>query len=75
MGATRKLGTRVVLFIGIEEAQHKALRFIAYKEKRSLADVGREAIDKYIKEKAKTYPIPDYTVQAEAEQLSVTAEV
>ncbi|MCL0092023.1 hypothetical protein M1N59_02025 [Dehalococcoidales bacterium] len=56
MAATRKLGKRVVLFVGIEEAQHEALRFIAYKEKRSIADVAREAIEEYVNKKSGRYP-------------------
>ena len=42
---------RVVLFASIDRAQHEALRYIAYKEKRSIADITREALDKYVREK------------------------
>jgi len=42
---------RVVLFASIDREQHEALRYIAYKEKRSIADVTREALNKYVGEK------------------------
>jgi len=44
-------GGRVVLFASIDRAQHEALRYIAYKEKRSIADVTREALNNYVGEK------------------------
>ncbi len=50
-------GNKVVLFASIEKAQHDALRYIAYKEKRSIADVTREAISKYMGEKLTGYQI------------------
>ncbi len=50
-------GGRVVLFASIDRAQHEALRYIAYKEKRSIADVTREAISKYMGEKLTGYQI------------------
>jgi hypothetical protein len=50
-------GDRVVLFASIDRAQHEALRYIAYKEKRSVADVTREALDKYVREKLTGHPI------------------
>lgn len=73
MGTTKKLGKRAVLFVGIEDAQHEALRFIAYQEKRSIADVAREAIEGYINEKSTGYPIPGYSVQQVGEEVSITA--
>ena len=48
---------RVVLYAAIGEPHHDALRFIAFKEKRSVADVTREAIERYLAEKAREYPI------------------
>jgi len=36
------------LFAAIEASQHEALRTIAFKERRSMADVVREALDRYI---------------------------
>jgi len=50
-------GGRVVLFASIDRAQHEALRYIAYKEKRSIADVTREAISKYMGGKLTGYQI------------------
>jgi len=52
-------GGKVVLFASIERAQHEALRYIAYREKRSMADVTRQALSKYIEEKLVGYPIGD----------------
>ena len=40
----RKLSKPVTLFAAIESEQHEALRAIAYSERRSLADVVREAL-------------------------------
>ena len=42
---------RVVLFASIEKAQHDALRYIAYKEARPIADIVREALGDYLKSK------------------------
>lgn len=39
---------RVVLFASVEPNQHEALRYIAFVEKRSIADVTREAIAQYV---------------------------
>lgn len=52
----RKLGKPVTLVVAIEAAQHDALRYIAYREKRSLAAIAREALDNYIKRKLDQYP-------------------
>jgi hypothetical protein len=38
----------VTLFAAIEAAQHEALREIAFTERRSLADVVREALAAYL---------------------------
>lgn len=53
----KKLQQSVTLFASIEKTQHEALRYIAYKENRSIADVTREALDNYIKEKSKQYDV------------------
>ena len=44
----RKLSEPVTLFAAIESEQHEALRAIAYSERRSLADVVREALSGFI---------------------------
>lgn len=49
MAREKKLQSPITLFAAIEEKQHEALRFIAYKERRSIADVVREAVSQYIK--------------------------
>jgi hypothetical protein len=54
----KKLEKPVTLFASIEEHQHEALRYIAYKEKRSIAEIVREALENYIKTKSKEYRIP-----------------
>lgn len=47
MGA-KKLAAPVTLFAAIEAEQHEALRTIAFAERRSLADVVREALDAFL---------------------------
>lgn len=44
----KKLSERVTLFAAIEAEQHQALREIAFSERRSLADVVREALTGFI---------------------------
>jgi hypothetical protein len=53
----KKLEKPVTLFAAIEESQHEALRYIAYKEKKSIAEVVREALEGYIKSTSKKYPV------------------
>ena len=48
MAREKKLAAPVTLFAAIETKQHQALREIAFEERRSLADVVREAISYYI---------------------------
>ncbi len=47
-GGDRKLAAPVTLFAAIEAEQHEALRAIAFAERRSLADVVREALNAYL---------------------------
>lgn len=44
----KKLSEPVTLFAAIEAEQHQALREIAFSERRSLADVVREALNEFI---------------------------
>ena len=44
----KKLSEPVTLFAAIEAEQHQALRAIAFAERRSLADVVREALSGFI---------------------------
>jgi len=53
MSGVKKLETPVTLFAAIEEKQHEALRELAFREHRSLADVVRDAIDLYLKRKGR----------------------
>jgi len=39
---------KAVLFAHVEPAQHEALRRIAYRERRSVADLAREAVSDLI---------------------------
>lgn len=48
---TKKLMNKVTLIAQIEERQHEALRTLAYKERKSIAAVVREALDLYFAEK------------------------
>lgn len=55
MARERKLDAPVTLFAAIESEQHQALREIAFEQRRSIADVVREAISQYVaKRSAKT---------------------
>lgn len=47
-GGDKKLSEPVTLFAAIEAEQHAALRAIAFSERRSLADVVREALTGFI---------------------------
>ncbi|MDP3768071.1 MAG: hypothetical protein Q8S13_08655 [Dehalococcoidia bacterium] len=47
-GGDKKLADPVTLFAAIETEQHEALRAIAFSERRSLADVVREALNGFI---------------------------
>jgi hypothetical protein len=47
----RKKETRVTLFAAILEDQYEGLRTVAFREKKSLAEVTREAIDIYLQTK------------------------
>ncbi len=49
MAGEKKLESPVTLFAAIEAEQHAALREIAYTERRSLADVVREALSEYLR--------------------------
>jgi len=44
----KKLAAPVTLFAAIEAEQHEALRAIAFAERRSLADVVREALAAFL---------------------------
>lgn len=52
MARTRKLVAPVTLFVAIEQEQHEALRQLAFAERRSLADVTRDALTAYIEQRA-----------------------
>jgi len=52
MPRTRKLEAPVTLFAAIEQEQHEALRQLAFAQRRSLADVTRDALTAYIKQHA-----------------------
>lgn len=53
MAREKKLEAPVTLFAGIEVKQHDALRTIAFQERRSIADVVRQAIDEFTKRRSK----------------------
>ena len=56
MASEKKLESPVTLFAAIEEKQHTALREIAFKERRSLADVVREALGTFLQGREKNVP-------------------
>lgn len=63
---------KVVLFASIEKWQHDALRYIAYKEARSIADIVRETLNDYLERKSIEYPIRELEPKT-AETLKVEA--
>lgn len=67
MTRMKKLETPVTLFAAIEAEQHDALRTIAFQERRSIADIVRQAIDELIERRAK----PART--AKPERIKVTS--
>lgn len=56
MAAKKKIGEPIVLVASIEQAQYEALRYIAYREKRSIADLTREALADFIAQKSQERP-------------------
>ena len=49
MGTAKKqLKDPVVLFASVERKQHDALRALSFKQHRSIADITRDALNKYI---------------------------
>jgi hypothetical protein len=56
----KKLEAPVTLFAAIEAAQHEALRSIAFAERRSLADVVREALAEFLAQ----HPAPRPPIRA-----------
>lgn len=53
MKKKKKLEGPVTLFAAIEAKQHEILRTIAFRERRSLADVVRQALDEFIEKQKK----------------------
>jgi hypothetical protein len=53
MAREKKLEAPVTLFAAIESEQHQALREIAFEQRRSIADLVREAISQYVHHAAK----------------------
>lgn len=54
----KKLQQPVSITTVLETDQYEALRFMAYKEHRSLADLFRTAVEEFIARKSREYPIP-----------------
>ena len=48
MAQEKKIEGPVTLFAAIETRHHQALREIAFKERRSIAEVVRDAVNQYI---------------------------
>ena len=48
MAREKKIEAPVTLFAAIESKQHEALRLIAFRERRSIADVVREALAEFL---------------------------
>ena len=48
MARKKRVKAAVTLFAKIEAAQHEALRKLAFEQRRSVADLVREALDGYL---------------------------
>ncbi len=48
MARSKKLTAPVTLFAAIEQEQHEALRRLAFAQRRSIADVTRDALSEYL---------------------------
>lgn len=53
MAQEKKIESPVTLFAAIEADQHEALRLIAFEERRSMADVVREALSEFLEKRAR----------------------
>lgn len=58
MAGVKKLQQPVSITTVLEQEQYEALRFLAYKEHRSLADLFRTAVEQLIAQKSLEYAIP-----------------
>lgn len=58
MAGVKKLRQPVSITTVLEVDQYEALRYMAYKEHRSLADLFRTAVEELIVRKSREYPIP-----------------
>lgn len=57
MGTVKKLKKPVTITTIVEEEQHEALRYVAYKERKTMAEIIRAALEEYINKKSEEYPI------------------
>ena len=48
MAQKKKIKNPVVLFASVERKQHDALRALSFKSHRSIAELTRDAIEKYV---------------------------
>jgi hypothetical protein len=53
MGCQKKLDDPATLFAKIETRQYEAIRAIAFEERRSIAEIVREALDVYLESRSK----------------------
>ena len=51
MAQKKKIKNPVILFASVERKQHDALRALSFKSHRSIAELTRDAIERYITEK------------------------
>jgi len=69
MAREKKIENPVTLFATIESAQHDALRTIAFNQRRSLADVVREALDMWIQGQPKNHKEDTYVSVTKEERV------
>jgi hypothetical protein len=64
MAKAKRVKNPVTVTTVIEEAQHEALRYIAFRERMAMAELVRKALDEFIKKQAEKAPVFMGTVQS-----------
>ncbi len=57
MESKKKLKKPVTITTVVEESQHEALKFVAFRERKTMAEIVRVALEDYIHKKSQEYPI------------------
>ena len=57
MKSEKKNTKPVTITTVVEESQHEALKFVAFRERKTMAEIVRAALEDYIHKKSQEYPI------------------